>query len=224
MNMEIPRPNPNQEHPYFEKQERENIYVTIVINKLWDQFKDQMSECDFSDEEISEIEKAIPADPERAKSFFAIPFELQHTVFKKYKERVQGGELKASEIVPDIIRKMGEYGFTIGFHLSNKDIRPSDKNAWEVIGKEEDHRDSDRSMAYYSHTFAKRYTAGKVLPFLYVIRSETGKETAHKQDNDNSWGRASKLSVIAKLDMNEIDSTVERIEKEAREQNKKSEQ
>jgi hypothetical protein len=219
MNLEIPRPTQN--HPYFEKQERENIYVTIVMNKLWDQFKDQMSECDFSDQEIAEIEKGIPNDPERAKSFFAVPFELQQTVFSKYKEKVTRGEIKPADIPKDLIQKMNDYGFTIGFHLSNKDIHPNDGNKWEIIGKQEDHRDSDRSMAYYSHSFAKRYTAGKELPILYVIRSETGKETAHKQDNDNSWGRASKLSVIAKLDMTEIDKTVEHIEKEAREEKKK---
>ncbi|MEN9852701.1 MAG: hypothetical protein RI996_644 [Candidatus Parcubacteria bacterium] len=110
-----------------------------------------------------------------------------------------------STIVDSVVEINKRNGFTLGFHMSKFDIKPEHKG-WVIAGYELDDRDN-LPMAYYSLDYTNAFRK-RDPNFIYVVRADTKSDT-HKKDLTNNWGRASSLSIIAKLDVADIDKEVE---------------
>ena len=55
------------------------------------------------------------------------------------------------------------------------------------------------SISIYKNLFRKNRG-----DFLYIIRAEAGKNSSHKKDNSNNWGRANALSIVSAVNLGEI--------------------
>lgn len=191
---------------------REDAFTRIVQRDVIENFKDALAEAGFSSEEEEEFENAFATLSEQLKSgVLSLPFALREKRLSRFHERITRGELTVADMVKEFAKEAGERHFCLGYHVSNADIVPrKGKNGevdWGVDGKEADHRDNDITMAYYS-TSLKTLYGRKNVRFLYVVRSEKGPHTTHRQDNDGSWGRAPKLDIVAKFDLDSVMSEV----------------
>lgn len=195
-----PMHNPNK----FRDRVKDRIVASIICKEITEKFEDDMFEADFSEEEVEEAKSVLQTfSLEKRRAVLSVPHEIRLRFLKKQKEKVDDGQ-DLFKIIDDIAERMQKNnGYTLGYHLSLADIpEPDDINGirqpWVVKGTEADHRDNDLARAYYSLTWKDRYKE-KPSNYLYVVRSETGEGSDHKQDGDNNWGRASSLSVVARL-------------------------
>lgn len=188
---------------------REQIFQSLITQRLLSEVEDALVENDFSDEEIDRFEKRLRVLPDdRILGVLAIPYELKNTVF---------GNAKKEGVAPEALVKQldnsaQKYGFTVGYHISRTrlPITHDEKNpareVWNIIGNELDDRD-DMKMAYYSLDYENLFRKNRGT-FLYLVRAELGPQTAHKRDLKNNWGRAPQLSVIAEFDLVDIEENL----------------
>lgn len=189
---------------------RNQIFDQLVATQVLDSFHDDIDDAGIDAEDYQEIVQTFAALPEEDKrAVLAIPAQLRPKVFANYAKHLEDGKMTGEEVVADILAKAHAHGFTLGFHLSPRDIKPEKDGSWQIRGTEPDHRHSDLPMAYYSLDYAHRYLR-KPAQFLYVVRAELGENSAHYRDNDRSWGHASSLSVVDRIDMHELENEMER--------------
>lgn len=189
---------------------RNQIFDELVATQVLESFHDDIDDAGIEAKEYQELVQAfaeLPEDDKRA--VLAIPGQLRPKVFGMYAKQLADGKITGAGVVKDILNKAHEHGFTLGFHLSPRDIKPEKDGTWQIRGTEPDHRHNDLPMAYYSLDYAHRYLR-KPAQFLYVVRAELGEKSAHYRDNDRSWGHASSLSIVDKIDMHELESEMER--------------
>lgn len=188
---------------------RDRIFDQLVAGKVLDTFMDELDDCDFPDAGLEEIALAFGELSEADKrAVLAIPAQLRPQVFKRYADMVRSGAMTGRTMIADALQKAQRYGFTLGFHLSPIDIRPGKDGSWMIKGTEKDHRHDDRAMAYYSTDYSHRYLK-KPSRYLYVVRAETGENTSHYPDNDGTWGHASSLAIIERVDMPALEKEME---------------
>ena len=137
-------------------------------------------------------------------SVLALPKELAEKNFTQFEQRLQAGD-SPEEVMRDYIQKVAKYQFSIGFHTSPRDIKPSlEDGSWGIKGSEKDHRDNDRLMAYYSvqyrHLFKKMGSK-----YIYIVRASP----QDKSDEDKNWFRNDTLSIITRLKLHEVINYVE---------------
>lgn len=181
----------------------EEILLSSVHEQILEGLADSLEEAGFTPEQEqdfrSELSKLSLSD---VNGVLSMPYELKQTRLPKLAEKIRSG-VPVTEIVRVLADEAKKMGYTLGYHMSNSDIMHkrgrSGAISWIVDGREQDHRDNDLPMAYYSTSLSKLYGA-KRARFLYIVRSETGEGTTHKQDNDGSWGRATKLDIVEKSD------------------------
>lgn len=184
---------------------RDRLFMQLIAARVLDDFHNDLGYADFPEEAFKEFEEEFAELPETDKrAVLAIPAQLRQIQFKKYSDKVNIGEMTGSQVLRDMLTKAKTHGFSLGFHLSLYDIRPEKDGSWYVRGMEPDHRHDDRPMAYYSTEYSNRYKEKKV-NYLYVIRAEMGESTSHYRDNDGSWGHASNLSIISKINLPELE-------------------
>lgn len=198
-------------------QKREVLFKGILVNKLFDTIKNSMEEADVSPEAITGFLNAVKKLPEEdALSVLAIPHELQNKMFSRFNEQLTKKKTTPEAFLALLHKNAKEKGYRLGFHISTKDIEPTDLpqdeedeiQKWEISGTEQDHRDNDLLRAYYSLDYQNLYRK-KGGDHLYLVRAETGPSTSHRQDNDGSWGRASTLSIITRLNLPEVDRQID---------------
>lgn len=188
---------------------KETIFSQLVAVKVLEHFHDDLFETDLPEETIDEIVTAFEAlTEENKRRVLAIPAQLRKKQFTRYADLIKEGKMTPAGVVLDILEKASKNGFSIGFHLSPRDIKPERDGSWVIKGTEKDHRHNDTPMAYYSHDYANRYLK-KPVQFLYVIRSEDGPTSSHHKDNDGSWGHAPSLSIIDQIDMKALETEMD---------------
>lgn len=216
MNMKNWPPHPGSNpvvSPEIERVQKEQIrevfFQQLVARKILERFGDELSEAGMTESQIQEAEQAFSDLSESDKrATLAIPASLQRPLFEKYVSRIEKGEITPTEMVHELRDKHVAAKFTIGYHLTSADIRPT-KDDWVVIGKEIDHRHDDKPMAYYSLDYAHRYLK-KPSPFLYVIKVDQSSDSGHYPDNNQKeWGHASRLAIIEKVDMLEVEKELD---------------
>lgn len=221
--MEIPRMSSET------SRKKEVLFKGILVNKLFDAIKEGMEEADVPEKTITSFFDAVKNLPEEdILSTLAIPKELQPKLFSRFAEQLENKKTTTENFVQQLLKRVKEKGYRLGFHVSNKDIEPTelpDKDSeegllrWEINGSEQDHRDDDLLRAYYSFDYQNLYRV-KSGNYLYLIRAETGPSTPHKKDNDGAWGRASTLSIITRLNLKEIDTQIDHMIEQSVNQNK----
>lgn len=204
-------------HDLNHDERREFYFRDIIQSSLMETIEGALDDVGFSVDDIDLFTTALRALPEADKlTALSLPLEIRERLLAQYHKRVEDGEITPADVVQDILVKFRKHGFTLGYHLSDKQI-PKQKlgtgETWNVKGSELDDRD-DRKMAYYSEDYLHRYKK-KAGNYLYVIRAETGPNTSHKQDLNNHWGRAATLSIIDEYDMSQVERRIdEAMEKE----------
>ncbi len=195
---------------------REEVFRSIMVQKLISEVEDALEEHDFSLEEVEEFEHALRALPaERILGVLAIPYELKNTLFGRAKELVDAQKETMAAFVNRLDANAQKYGFTLGYHISRAHIpkTPSpmdpEKMSWNITGNELDDRD-DMQMAYYSLDYQNLFRKNRGT-ILYLVRAEIGERTAHKRDLKNNWGRAPQLSIIAEFDLIEIEERIKKL-------------
>jgi hypothetical protein len=204
-----PSPQSSHEAERSRREElREELFQTLVAGKVLEEFLDDLFEAGIEGDALKAIGDAFAKLSENNKlAVLAIPASLRPRRFATLAQKMEKGEITAEEIIESIRTEALEKGYTVGYHLSPADIKPG-KDDWSVQGTEADHRDGDLPRAYYSLSYRDRYLK-KPMRFLYVIRANVSENSEHRQDNNGSWGRASTLPIVAKIDMIEVEKELD---------------
>ena len=201
------------------EQLRDFYFREIVYSRIINEFINSFEDVGFESKDIERIVSIVSdMSEEDAKHILALPYELRRRVFEKYLSRIEQGEITPEEMVRDLLDKNKKYGFTLGYHFSEKRIPrvfTRDGEQWTVRGTEVDDRDNAPGeeihtlrMAYYSEDYLNRYKK-KAGNYLYVVRAETGNTSSHKMDQKNHWGRAPSLSIITELDVSVVEREID---------------
>ena len=215
------RSKPREEstiHDHNHDERREYYFRAIVQSSLMDTIHGALEEAGFSLGDVDMFTTALAELPEADQlTALSLPLEIRERLLTNYHKQIVEGKMTPAEVVQDLLSKFRKHGFTLGYHVSDKQI-PKEKIAsgetWNVKGSELDDRDN-RCMAYYSEDYVHRYTK-KAGNYLYVVRAEIGPNTSHKRDLHNHWGRAATLSIIDEFDMSQVERRIEEaMEKES---------
>lgn len=199
-----------QKETLDESELRESFFLSYTNEALLDTFEEELEDVDdITDEELTAWRDALTElDENHLKAFLSMPYEL-----RKRKLQALVAESRRADIVT-VVKKEADLafskGFTVAYHCSPNENKPDiESGAWTIDGREQDHRDNDLGMAYYSFNLANLYRK-KNPKYIYVVRADVGEDSAHRKDGDGAWGRAPKLDVIAKIDFNQSMEEVER--------------
>ncbi len=188
---------------------RESFFLSCANEALLDAFEEELEDIDgITDEDLTAWRDALTElDETHLNAFLSMPYELR-------KRRLGALVAEARRVgIEHVVKKEADLafskGFQVAYHCSPNENKPDGKTgSWTIDGKEQDHRDNDIGMAYYSFDLANLYRK-KNPKYIYLVRADTGADTSHRQDGDGAWGRAPKLDIIAKLDFNETMEEVE---------------
>jgi hypothetical protein len=199
---------------------RDYLFHEYAKQALIEDFKDGLYNYEdgddyFEDEEISVFLQTLLDCPDNDLiSALAVPWELRKTVFQNVRKSIKSG-MPVEDVCKDYVKKLAERGYSIGFHTSPSDIRPSkvevirqggarETLSWNIKPTEADHRDNDLARAYYSSKYRHLYKKQNSR-YIYIVRTDPDNKT------DGNWSRASGLSVIARLPLKETIDFVETI-------------
>lgn len=194
------------------------VFRVEILEKLLKNAEDDMLSAGMNEEQINQTKEILGSlGLEIGEAFLSLPAELREKKYAKLLKNIEAGGNLADELDKLVIETLG-HRMTLGYHISDVEIPkdgPVDNWYWSIGGYEYDHRD-DLSMAYYSldyeNLFFKRN--GK---YIYVVRADLGKDTAHRLDENNQWGRAPQLSVIDRFEIAEVNKEVDSATKELEE-------
>ena len=202
----------NHSEKEIDRKERlvDKIMSQLVCNKITETIKDELSEFDIEDDVLDKLEDEVKSySVEDRLKIISFPVEIRKKVFSANLEILK--TLGPKDFVKRLFDLADSNGFGMGYHLSNVDIAPTPDNRWDIVGYELDDRDN-RPMAYYSEDWLSRYKdKGIKYKYLYMVRSDKSENTSHKVDLNNRWGRADRLSVIEKFDLDELSEEAEEI-------------
>lgn len=204
---------------------KETIFRTVVLSRIREDFEEALWQADFSEENVEEYQQALLNLPEdKASKIFTTPWEIRGRFLREFKAKIDHKEATVTDMVNQLYQMAEKKGYELGFHLTSKDIEPSQGARgpeWDIVGYDFDDRD-ERPMAYYSLDY-KNLFRKKRGTNLYVVRAETGPETTHKRDTSNNWGRAGRLAIIERMNVGDIDDEVEAALKELKKEKSEEE-
>lgn len=208
----------------YENKEREEFreknFPRVIAQHLIEHVTDDFAEAGFEEEEIKEVEHAMyELGEEQLRAVLSVPAQLRVRLYSRYLERMRAGELTPEGIVADLRAKNEQNRYTLGYHLSPREIKPDAEGNWVIKGTEPDHRNEDIPMAYYSLDYRNRYRE-KPSKYLYVVRAELQDQSGHYRDNNGVWGRAPSLSVVDSFNLPEIEAEMDRLMKQTEENEK----
>jgi hypothetical protein len=191
------------------EQFREDIFPQLVATHILEHIADDLLEAGFEKQEIREIQHVfLDLSEKEMKAVLAIPAQLRPKLFERYAEQLEEGSQTPAGMVKDLLQKSEKYHYTLGYHLSPKEIKPDAQGNWVVKGTEKDHRHNDIPMAYYSLDYRNRYRE-KPSKFLYIVRAEQVEGSGHYQDNNGLWGHAPSLSVVDVIDLPNLEKEMD---------------
>jgi hypothetical protein len=188
-----------------EEKIKEEIFAKLINERIVEDFEDGLYEVFDGDDEIVESFLAILSDLDlkSLQGVLAIPKSLRFKRLSFLKnEHSKEGRADIRQIINDLRRDSEEKGYQFGYHISPNRILEKEED-WTIDGSEFDDRD-DRKMAYYSMDYKNLFKKKKG-NYLYVVRAIMGKDSSHKKDTSNNWGRADKLSIISEIPLQKIE-------------------
>jgi hypothetical protein len=192
---------------------KEKIFLSVVFDKLIDTFEDDLYDAGAEEEDIRYFrDKVSHRSQEEILGVLSLPKDIRNNLFHKAFTKEAAGNVAIDSIVSSALDGYHKYGYTLGYHVSDKEIVPT-KNGWNISPTEVDDRD-DMKMAYYSVDYEHFYRK-KPAKYIYFVRAETGENSSHKKDTSSRWSRAVSLSVVDKVPLAEVDELVEKTYKEA---------
>lgn len=192
---------------------REKIFLNVVFDKMIDVFEDDLYDAGADEEDVTYFRNKIShRTQEEILGVLSLPKDVRTILFKKSFAEAEAGNFAIDRILHTAIEGHKKYGYTLGYHVSSKDIQPT-KGGWNISATEVDDRD-DMKMAYYSLDYEHFYRK-KPAKYIYFVRAETGENSSHKKDTSNRWSRAVSLSVVDRVALSEVDEIVDKTYKEA---------
>jgi len=199
-----------------EKLERKNInelfFQELIESKLIDSFKEALNVTGFNEDEQADLfnELSKLSSPEE-NNILAVPWELKMRALSCARKSIDNNKMTIKELAENIQKIVNMNNFTVAYHATKNNIEPREKyspsvgieRSWATKGTEEDHRDNNIPMAYFSKNYTDIYR-DKSPKYLYLV-APTKKSSRH----DGSWGRAASLDIIAKINLREADKKVE---------------
>lgn len=190
---------------------KEKIFLSVVFDKLIDTFEDDLYDAGATDEDLHYFRtKVSKFSQEEILGLLSLPKDIRINLFEKAFTNSTGVP-PVDTILQTALDGYHKYGFTLGYHVSSKEIVPSAKG-WNITASEMDDRD-DMKMAYYSVDYEHFYRK-KPAKYIYFVRAETGANSSHKRDTSDRWSRAVELSIVDKVSLREVDELVNQIYKE----------
>jgi len=187
---------------YSPEMRREHFFSLYVTNELLTNFEDDLLESGFDEGDVLAILDELSAlSTEDLWRCLSYPREVRSTLLERGLERIEAGELTPAEMVQGMLNNAKKHGFSVGFHTSSAEIRPTADGQWIVRGTERDHRDDDLSMAYYARTYKTLYRK-RSPQHLYLVRVSDGDR------NDGNWWRAPSLSIIDALPLTQMEDFI----------------
>lgn len=182
---------------------KDHLFDQYLKQQLIEDFFDNLSEY-LDDKEVDEMRGVLAEyDDEDIYATLSLPHELRERKFNEFQTAIERGKKEAAQLMQNFIQSSKQYGFSVGYHTSPHDIKPSESGQWNIKGYENDHRDNDLSKAYYStkyrHLFKKRDPK-----FIYIVRTDP---STHR--TDGNWSRAGLLSVVARVPFADVVDYVE---------------
>lgn len=181
---------------------RDEVFREYMRQQLITDFFVELEE--YVDEGSVEVMRNMltELDDEEIYAVMSLPHELRERKFSEFHKKISEGA-RPADLFKRLITISIKYGFNIGFHTSPHDIRPDAEGRWSIKGTERDHRDGDRTMAYYSKKY--RHLFKKKNPqYIYIVRTEPD---THK--TDGNWSRASELSIVGRVPFEKVFTYVE---------------
>lgn len=195
------------------EQRREAYFEQFIATKMLSRLEDDLEELDVEPEIITKIvDSAYTLSFDDIYRALSYPYDLRTSFLSKLVHRIHSGHLKPEHALSDMATTARRYGFSIGFHMSLFDIKPSSKG-WAIRGTEADHRDNDLPMAYYARKFKSLYRR-KLASYVYIVRAED----SHRVGEDGKWWRAPSLSIVQKIPLDELRHTMNHLNREFAEQ------
>lgn len=211
--MEWPKQSVSRE-AYINKERedfRERNFPRVIAQHLIENLCEDFSEAGFEDEDIEQIQQALDElSEEQKRAVFSVPAELRISLYTRYFDRIRAGEITIEGMIEDLREKNERNHFTLGYHLSPREIKADTNGNWVIKGTEPDHRNGDIPMAYYSLDYRNRYRE-KPCKYLYIVRAELRDQSGHYRDNNSVWGRAPSLSVIDSFDLPQIEREIDKL-------------
>lgn len=183
--------------------EPEKAFEALMITNLLQTYQKSLKEAGFTDEEVLDfLNEASEYDHEDLQKILSLPYELRHRTLSFLCEDYRAGKIDIKGVVKDIYDTANDNGFYLGYHTTPHKIKKTENNrgkeVWNVEGSENDHRDGDLRMAYYSRDYENIYTQ-KNFEYVYIIRGN------EEHRNDTKWYRAPTLPIVDELEMNSAD-------------------
>ena len=192
---------------------KEEIFLNVIFDKIIDAFEDDLYDTGADEEDVTYFRNKIShRTQEEILGVLSLPKDVRINLFKKAFAETEAGNLAINLILHTAIEGHKKYGYTLGYHVSSKDIQPT-KGGWNISATEVDDRD-DMKMAYYSLDYEHFYRK-KPAKYIYFVRAETGEGSSHKKDTSNRWSRAVSLSIVDRVSLAEVDEIVDETYKEA---------
>lgn len=197
----------------FSSKMKEDCFHMIVAEKMVDTYENEMKNFGFSQKQISEFRNEILLlTPVNEDLLYAFPWELKQRALPSFLKKINEGNETIKSMIEKIITASKSGHRKIAFHASNENITPKETRGlgqavkeWAVKGTENDHRDNDLPMAYYSFDYANLYRQ-KNPKYIYAVSIQEDEKSGHRKDGNNQWGRAPSLSVIEKFDLKDIET------------------
>lgn len=214
LDWEKKHPQGEEEVSPAEAKEVENFaFRAIMTREISREFETDMENAGYTEEEKEKFENWLSQkDIKDQEAILSIPAEIRERRMTYFLGKIREENKPIEEAMEELLADLQKRGAELGYHITDADITPQTDRfdwSWSINGYEYDHRD-DMSMAYYSldheNLFYKR--KGK---YVYVIQALTGDGTIHKVDSNNQWGRAPRLSIVAKFEIAKVNGEVKDI-------------
>ncbi len=210
--------------------QQEILFRQFIESKLFYSFSKELETFGYSDQQLEDFYRFIGLLKHTDKlTLLAFPWELKQRAFPAFKKKIDSGELKVEEAFTKILEASKSQSRQVAYHCSNQEIFPKEENdgqgkkveTWVIKGTENDHRDNDLPMAYYSFDYHNLYRT-KNPKFIYIVSIQTHEKSGHRKDGNMIWGRAPSLTVIDKINIKEADEYINQKQEEYSEEEKQA--
>jgi len=201
---------------------KEDLFHEVINSKIVDTYEKELNNFGYNEEQISSFrEKILSLNTNDREYLYSFPWELKQRMLPFSLEKINQNKDSIEDMIDRVVKASKDQHRRVAYHASNENIAPKKYKStsgkmtegWVIDGTERDHRDDDVTMAYYSFDYNNLYRT-KNPKFIYIVSIQENEKAGHRRDGNNEWGRAPSLTVIEKIDLKEVDDTVEFIFKD----------
>lgn len=193
------------------KSKEDIVFGHFVCKEIEKEFTHDLFSLGVSEEVVEDLKNKLSKySVQDRKRILAWPKELRESddensfLNKQVEKLIETNDSKT--FLENLLNtaKSKNFNWTIGYHLSDKEIERKNDGSWNINPTEKDHRDEDMPKAYYSLNYEHLYREKNKNPFLYLVRGSYD----DKHDDVKQWYRNNYLSIIQKIKLSEVEKQV----------------